>query len=340
MSTRRTLRASRARLPLLLVLASAVGASGDSLAARVAFYNVHPWDGPTVVYRGWRDGACADPLVASGSPTVSIGDAQTRGECPPELDVFTRFHGAFATTSPVWEPVGGGATEYRIALPPINRLHVSVWVVRWSDPTLESRVQWAVFHALAAYLRFRTGQWIDVKVNYVNSGSPQAGYIGTGCHDALRARTTWAPGDNPYVENALNVFVVQTILDPDGSATTWMGLTCSYIDAANVAYLSSTFNNATLAHEIGHMLGMMAPEDEWGHTNWLDCGGVSCFSTENLMYSDVVAVNELTLGQAYRMNFDARSWLNRAAVAPARQLIRACQSDWLWNWPCPPLTLN
>lgn len=94
----------------------------------------------------------------------------------------------------------------------------------------------------------------------------------------------------------------------------------------------------TLAHELGHLMGMhqrsLALD---GHT-----GPIASIDPSNLMdeHEDPSKAGNrswLTLGQAYRMAFDLRSWLNRVAPGPR---TKCCQQNPYSNRPCPDLWLD
>jgi len=82
----------------------------------------------------------------------------------------------------------------------------------------------------------------------------------------------------------------------------------------------------TLAHEIGHMLGLHYPPlPEFGHTRYL----TGFNRTHNLMWTgDDSPRDHLSVGQVFRMNVDEHSWLNRAGVAALLTgVTRECQCD-------------
>ena len=90
----------------------------------------------------------------------------------------------------------------------------------------------------------------------------------------------------------------------------------------------------TLAHELGHTLGL---RDAAGHTNAL-----RGFGYTNLMWAGQDpnrshARSHLTLGQAFRMNFDAQSWVQRPMDGvTARPPKRICGPP-DQSLPCPKL---
>ena len=96
---------------------------------------------------------------------------------------------------------------------------------------------------------------------------------------------------------------------------------------------------ATLAHELGHVLALLASNGAGGagHVN-----GLLGFDIANIMWDETGLTYgstraHLTLGQLYRMNADVDSWLN-AVSAPAESLVRDCTSTALGA--CPALTAD
>lgn len=110
--------------------------------------------------------------------------------------------------------------------------------------------------------------------------------------------------------------------------------------AGRVVFLSrAEYSVTSLAHEIGHVLSLSAP---WidsgsggGHTN-----GLAGFDWSNLMWSFSALVyrvnrDRLTLGQVYRMNAQAGSWLNDQLP---NILARPCGTDPAVSTNCPALS--
>ena len=113
---------------------------------------------------------------------------------------------------------------------------------------------------------------------------------------------------------------------------------------------ASKFPN-TLAHELAHAMALRKPPlPHDGHT--ADIGGFHL--SDNLMLTSVddqvlIARGHLSLGQVFRMNVDATSWINppvRPPGAPIAQLATGqdappvCQCDPYSAKPCPPLYVD
>ena len=102
---------------------------------------------------------------------------------------------------------------------------------------------------------------------------------------------------------------------------------------------------STLAHEIGHALGLnmrptmadKTPGQDEGDVNELELDPY--LPVDNLMYSGVGNVGHITVGEVYRMHFDQRSWLWRGRAASGGY-PRECQASPVDGGNCPPLTLH
>ncbi len=119
----------------------------------------------------------------------------------------------------------------------------------------------------------------------------------TTCTDVAALGPTVAP--NP---KSLNIYHLTTVT---AGGVKVRGLFC----APNVILINHTWAlTTTLAHEIGHALGLISPSS--GHTTYIDG-----FIRDNLMSTTADVGNDyrhrLSLGQLYRIHVDGRSWLRR-----------------------------
>ncbi|HSD30993.1 MAG TPA: hypothetical protein VLB49_03720 [Gemmatimonadales bacterium] len=123
------------------------------------------------------------------------------------------------------------------------------------------------------------------------------------------------------------------------------GLTCTPHQQRDepVVYVAwNSHSTTTLAHELGHSLGLQFPHD--GHTDKLKGFDLTNFMAAFL--DDKARANardNVTLGQAFRMNVDAASWLNLDASGPIREAAAprlACQCDPYTPKPCPGLAVD
>lgn len=339
---------------------------------------------PAVIYSGLLDGACVQHEVRTGlgsDGSIALGDVGTSGECPPRLYVLSRWRGAWAT-SRAWGTTGQSGEVLRVALPDPVPVRVHIFIVAAANNIDVTLFDLSVDHAVERFADLWTGVSLDVTPRrevtprfgeWVDPESTWANLIGSGCDSAWRlAHTAGAP----YEPDALNVYLVNEVYDdPVGytclkrwvvSSVTTVPSMYHDVDAPNVIFLSYDFRFTTLAHEIGHALGLYAPEAVSGHTNDEVLSGMG-FHPQNLMSKGLAySVEEVTLGQAFRINYDLRSWLvtRRTRRIPGAVIglvpglgpsahpfvllfsglqqprPRVCDSDPRATWPCPPLNLG
>lgn len=321
----------------LVLSAAAPSRAGDT----IKIDNATTWSSPAVLYDGQVDGACHKDLVFSGA-SFDLGDVGTDGHCPPQVTIFTRDFGALMVTRP-WGTQGTVGEYLPLKVPPRPRLRVQVYVVGDEDLDLGYGITEATDAAQAVFEEQRTGiALVFPDIIWVSPGSDSALRIGQGCDNALGLRTTLPVLARPW----LNVFFVTGM--KIGTMTGLRGYDCAVTldgasgnlydyDAQNVIYVDTAkFLPATVAHEIGHALGLLTPEKTlWGHTT-----GQPGFTSDNLMWDGSNSVDQISLGQSYRMNFDARSWLNRPLRLVRPRRFRVCASDVTYWWECPPLALD
>lgn len=148
---------------------------------------------------------------------------------------------------------------------------------------------------------------------------------------------TVAPGPNcssaPMRQGVLNVFYVN-------DAQRGRGFTCARDGQRHEGtILISRFEHdqATLAHEFGHALGLWFPFT--GHTlHVIGFDGVNVMAS--LLYDNSSAErSHFSLGQVFRMNADEASWVNIAGVRDTTTEIRLpCQCKRGEQQPCPRVT--
>ncbi len=112
----------------------------------------------------------------------------------------------------------------------------------------------------------------------------------------------------------------------DGSAAGFAGKACVEWDAPEIIFVDFARSLPfTMAHEIGHVLGLVYPQ--WGHTLGMP-GFYQSSSTElnNLMASTASTSDTdrerkyLSVGQVVRMHLARESWLNRVSAADGTTL--------------------
>ncbi|MGH7629550.1 MAG: hypothetical protein ACREOF_09170 [Gemmatimonadales bacterium] len=133
------------------------------------------------------------------------------------------------------------------------------------------------------------------------------------CASAAQLRRTPAV----YDANALNVYYVSILLDPQGTRRS--GYFCVVEGGPNILFVDGGLKQPhTLAHEVGHALGLLEPS--WGHAHLID--GMPA-TEANLMSYGVSTPTRLTLGQVVRLSMSPLSWLNREGAGPSKASIRA-----------------
>jgi hypothetical protein len=158
------------------------------------------------------------------------------------------------------------------------------------------------------------------------------------------------PADKPgFDDGRLNVYYVKKFADTEANPA---GLNCFVPDNPalshqNVMFVLGLLNHSptVLSHEVGHALGLLRstplPNGSVTPPGHVDEIALDPYlAQDNLMRSGSVDfVGQVTLGQIYRMHFDALSWLwvNRT---PGVDYPRTCQNSAVEGGACPPLTLH
>ena len=296
-----------------------------------------PTASATVLIDGPRSGSCDTDNVFLGSGTINVGSLLAPSTlCPAEVAVFSSGN-AMRLDTPVnsWTNNGGDVRNETLAAP--IRVPVVIWLITARigiDPLAELVNANALFSDQKIGIDFDTSP--GVEHDYSSDPSARA-VVGDRCDYAPGVRNSAY-----YQEHALNFYYVSAINHPDDP----IGWNCVDAGAPNQIYVSmSSRTITTLAHEIGHALGLQIPFD--GHINTLDADGnviamrgFGPDSALNLMWSWGVGRDVLTLGQAYRMSVERNSWVNLAPSLRSGQPVKDCGCNPFHQDSCPRLARN
>lgn len=317
-------------------LAIAAAAAFHGVVDTITLTGVAVADAPVLVVSGRRaDGCTTDKVAIEDAKPVLLDNLlspRTADEsCTSEIAVFARSHAAL-----VWKNPGFTQSADAIPVPaPGARRDVALTVVAiHTNRTLAlDRVEEAINAAITWFDANRVGlRFIPpAKVPWFPPNNAGVAGIGRGCEslDGVRKSSLYNP-------TTLNVYFVPSIDTP--SAGEPYGYNCFEYGAPEVIYISLNYSIPTiLSHEIGHALSLRGSH---GHVE--DQTG---FDEENLMWKgldpdETRDQNAFTLGQAYRMNVDAYSWLNlkvgpgNTGAAVRQGETKGCQDRVTSKWPC------
>lgn len=295
-------------------------------------------NGPTpsvIALNGKGRTTCYFGKVLEGSGTIDVLDrVESLISCASAVAAFASDRGAQLEAAPAWSH--DPTKPVRLTMQPKVEVSIHFYVPQGSglDPTVEMDIATGLYGANRAGIRFS----LAGVTSY--SGTPAA----SKCEDV--AALVAAPG--MYDPKVVNVYYVTQV----NGADSFLGYNCydkSIVVGGltaigeNIIFLAAHRVPTTLAHELGHALGLRGPVE---HTS--TAGG---FTDKNLMMGAVpwaqqALQDHFSLGQIYRMSFDQSSWINHAApttLASTRQgTTLTCQPSpaGVVGQPCPPLVLD
>ena len=302
--------------------------------------------------------SCRDDLVVRFAGTASLGQNLLSG-CHNSIAVFAPGH------APVFEcedATGGmcttiidarwtnGSDEISPSLPTIY----DVGVVAWNrsdgaDVEVKDDLANGLLDANSVFASQRAGIQLVLDAGAGSSDGSMVDFSST-AEDACADLSQLSLIPTPGVLNIVYVSRIQL-----GTAMNVRGLACSPAGGA-LQVLIISWNHkapATLAHEVIHTMALSRRAFDYdmdgGHTLWL-----TGFDETNLMWSHENATiglnrDQLSLGQVFRINVDALSWINveRIGPVPGESLPRIrpgnrlrCQNDRETWVPCPPLAFG
>ena len=325
---------SPGRLPGLF-LAAALGALGVQ-QDQVVLQKAAAGDDPVVVLEG-----CQDPVGFAASGPVDLGEVGP-GKCSPALAVFARNH-SLMESRPAWT---SGRDNVGIVMGPApRRVEVDLYVASGASDA-ETWLTNDLSRATTIYDEARTGiTFLQHKVVPRDQlTDADMARIGRGC-----AQVDLLQGSALYDAARINVYLVSSILH-DGDHTA-RGYNCyepgegNTNGAPNIVYISVLrHSTTTLAHELGHALGLRG---KCGHAGSAKLVKIPGLDSSNVMWTRLVSSSvrkqiHFALGQGYRMNAHANSWANAAGAAVSAPGVepRQCQSGPDGDAPCLPLAFD
>ena len=284
---------------------------------------------PLLLYSGSRDGSCRhfEPFV--GQPNVLLMGVAYDPGCPAEIYVFARGSSAFGLVvdplkpgSELWLKDALASKTLSVPLAPPVQLPLHLWLVADAADVTEAtdlrdrllNKAYPIMDALG------TGVTLDTITSVLASTA-----IKYDCDDFAAIISKSAV----YDVNRLNVYLVRNYLESDWTPA----YNCIDVLHPEIIFISWGYANQqdpTLAHEIGHSLGLTHPLSLWGHTI-----GVAPFKNGNFMWNGA-DITDVSIGQLYAMTFSRDSWLNSDKSAFKRPDSRLCQDSWSAG-SCPAL---
>jgi len=264
----------------------------------VVLFDAHP-----------RSGNCIEDVFRRGKEIIFMGDLNP-GACKTEAMIFSDDN-AMALITPTWtdslfdkEPVTLG----KILIAP-----VAVWFVD-NDPGIRNRAWWGISWADYYYNQNNVGIAFSPTYTDISTNTNAVQLLDGTCNvNMIKASGFYRPNQlNVYYVNSLSLFA--------------RGRNCE--SDPNIIFIARTADEGTLAHEIGHALSLSHPNDS---------PAIDGIGMENIMYSGATGRTNLTIGQALRMNLNAKSMLNVNHVRLG--FVRDCD-DRTESGICPKLSVD
>jgi len=229
---------------------------------------------------------------------------------------------------------------------PIIDVPLSVWI---ANAAAAEKAPLDVANATWIYRKNKVGVQFVPTYHLVSTEPRAVATIGKSC-DSI----SWIRRSAWYTPNTLNIYYVENITPPPALAALpgaqhLHGLNCDRFGDgnikgdANITFIRTRANLASLAHEIGHAFGLR-PGPQGGHTN----NNVSGSGSNNVMWNDryngrfADTRDHFSLGQAFRMNTQFDEWGGTMLIANGLRPgpSRACPPLIPPSDICPPLALD
>ena len=319
------------RLLGLILVATLVGCGGAPPANIVVSFPGVDDPQPLLLYSGSREGSCRHFESFMGEPSVLLKGVAYDPGCPAEIYVFARGSSAFGLVVDPAEPgtelwlttaLASGSLSIPLAAP--IELPIHLWLVAdGTDVTIATDLRDELLMKAYPILEARgTGVTLDTISSVLSSGAIP--------YDCDKAADIVAQSAS-YDASRLNVYFVEHYLGSEWTPA----YNCVDVSHPEIIFISWGYANVqqpTLAHEIGHSLGLTHPLLIFGHTF-----AIAPFESGNFMW-DGAEITNVSIGQLYAMNFSRDSWLNRDGSPFKRSPARPCQDSWSTG-DCPALDL-
>ncbi len=298
------------------------------------FANAPPAARPFLLYDGPVGHECRKAWLSEGPAAVRLQGVGLNSACWSSLAAFARGRGPAAP--PTTDLPGILSTgSWSAGLRPPDTVHVTVWLVGDTRPAARLDAQWdsvrddvtlanRIFEDAASGVVFAAtlGQW---QQGMVDSTGTTGQAILQGCLNQEEIA-----GGHAFDPAALNLYYVPRI-----SLKTSIGMSCWDYNRAIVLVDYLRNKALTLAHELGHAVGLVKPYS--GHVGQDDA--VFPGSAANVMVVGIDPPADLTVGQAFRIQLSDSGLLNLLAPRPGLLSVR-CQDDIGTDTPCPRLGLR
>lgn len=245
-----------------------------------------------VLYDGYGARGCLNDAFKEGNGVIELSEnISTRTICNSEIIVFSQGDSMKLIPNVSWT---GNNDEIHVDLTPdLLKEKVTLWIIR--GPFNNNKILAEGQVALANQLYNTMNCGIGFEINGVNDKTTHSNFLDINCHDVQSLRN-----QNMFTQDQLNVYYVGTI-DPGTSppgAPQPVSPRGIYCPGENAIIISSTADDETLAHEIGHAFSLK-------HTNL-----VGNITNKNLMWSGGTGRDSITEGQCFRCNINEESTLN------------------------------
>lgn len=285
-----------------------------------------------LLYSGKEGASCVEYKGAIANPTVTLHDVSIDSGCPVEFDGFAPGRGAYAVGVDFSNPASDDFLETAIvagsmdiSLPDLTSIPLRIWLVGFESQvdTMEEVRNRMLDKAYPVFSALGIGFTLDTASAFLD---PSA--LTPHCNSADVISM------NPaiYDGSKINVYFVAHYGNIQGltpANNCWMK---AHPEIAFLSWKNVNLTDPTLAHELGHALGLIHPKSLGGHTY-----AIAGFDAYNLMATNT-DVTSATVGQLYAMNFSSDSWINRSGSPLVKPVVRTCQDSW-GSGVCPALTL-